>query len=235
MTMRSYRNFGKCFVGREWAEPHTAGFFGYGIKEPGEISSHSKWNIFNAVEYQTGNRRQPLDKSLDLPRAALIPAAVLIPIVERSSGLTMLLTKRTNHPRKHPGQITFPGGRAEETDDGPVATALRETEEEIGLGSSFIDVIGFLDAHETFTGFLVTPVVGLIGAAFQLNPDPSEVAEIIEVPISFLLDPANYYTDSCTTNGMQYGFYALKYEEQVIWGATAGMLVNLYRRMIFQT
>ncbi|VFN00890.1 MAG: 8-oxo-dGTP pyrophosphatase MutT, NUDIX family [Candidatus Kentron sp. G] len=164
--------------------------------------------------------------------ASLTPAAVLVPIVERPDGLTVLLTKRTDHLHDHAGQISFPGGRAEETDTGPVATALRETEEELDLKSSFIDVIGFLDAYETATGFFVTPAVGLIRPGFQLNPDRFEVAEVFEMPLSFLLDPRNHRVESRTIRGIRYGFYVLAYGEYVIWGATAGMLINLYRRLI---
>ncbi|MBT8420611.1 MAG: CoA pyrophosphatase, partial [Gammaproteobacteria bacterium] len=113
---------------------------------------------------------------------SLTPASVLVPIVERPNEPTVLLTKRTDHLHDHAGQISFPGGRAEETDSGPIATALRETEEEIDLKPAFINVIGFLDAYETATGFLVTPVVGLITPGFQLNPDRFEVARVFEVP-----------------------------------------------------
>ena len=144
----------------------------------------------------------------------------------------MLFTRRADHLRTHPGQITFPGGRADKTDTGPVATALRETEEEIGLASSSIKAVGFLDTFETFTGFLVTPVVGLITPGFQLHPNPFEVAETMEIPLSFLLDPANYRTSSRAMGDARYHFYTLEYGEHVIWGATAGMLVNFYQRMI---
>nr|VFJ48858.1 MAG: 8-oxo-dGTP pyrophosphatase MutT, NUDIX family [Candidatus Kentron sp. FW] len=162
---------------------------------------------------------------------SLTPAAVLVPIIERSSNLSILLTKRTDHLHDHPGQISFPGGRTEGADSGPVATALRETEEEIDLKPSFIHVIGFLDTYETTTRYLVTPVVGFITTGFQLNPDRFEVAKVFEMPLSFLLDPTNHQVKSRTVAGTRYGFYVLEYEEHVIWGATAGMLINLYRRM----
>nr|VFJ93800.1 MAG: 8-oxo-dGTP pyrophosphatase MutT, NUDIX family [Candidatus Kentron sp. H]VFJ94517.1 MAG: 8-oxo-dGTP pyrophosphatase MutT, NUDIX family [Candidatus Kentron sp. H]VFK01007.1 MAG: 8-oxo-dGTP pyrophosphatase MutT, NUDIX family [Candidatus Kentron sp. H] len=182
---------------------------------------------------------RPLVSDFDLtpgerpvPSAPLTPAAVLVPIVERSDGLTVLLTKRTDHLHDHAGQVSFPGGRTEEADEGPVRTALRETEEELGLGPSFIHVIGFLDAYETATGFLVTPVVGLVAPGFRLTPDRFEVAEVFEAQLSFLLDPANHQIKGRTVRGMRYGFYELAYGEYIIWGATAGMLVNLYRRVI---
>nr|VFK38474.1 MAG: 8-oxo-dGTP pyrophosphatase MutT, NUDIX family [Candidatus Kentron sp. TC]VFK53310.1 MAG: 8-oxo-dGTP pyrophosphatase MutT, NUDIX family [Candidatus Kentron sp. TC] len=163
--------------------------------------------------------------------APLTPAAVLVPIVEYPHEPCVLLTKRTSHLHDHPGQISFPGGRTEEADDGPVATALRETEEEIDLEPSSIEVIGFLDNYETATRYLVTPVVGLITPGFQLNPDRFEVAGIFEMPLSFLLDPANHRIQSLTSEGVRYGFYVLEYEGHFIWGATAGMLMNLYRRI----
>lgn len=163
--------------------------------------------------------------------APLTPAAVLVPIVERPEGATVLLTKRTDHLHDHAGQISFPGGRTEEDDDGPITTALRETEEELGLKRAFVHVVGFLDAYETATGFLVTPVVGLVTPGFRLRPDRFEVAEAFEAPLSFLLDPANHRVKSRAVKGKRYGFYELTYGKYVIWGATAGMLVNLYRRL----
>nr|VFJ45062.1 MAG: NUDIX domain-containing protein [Candidatus Kentron sp. DK]VFJ52609.1 MAG: NUDIX domain-containing protein [Candidatus Kentron sp. DK] len=164
------------------------------------------------------------------PRGPLTPAAVLVPIVEREE-LTVLLTKRTDHLHDHPGQVSFPGGRTEEDDEGPVATALRETEEELALRPEFIRVIGFLDAYETATGFLVTPVVGLVRLGFRLNPDRFEVARVFEAPLSFLLDPKNHRIKSRTVKGVRYGFYEMEYGEYTIWGATAGMLINLCRRV----
>nr|VFK18078.1 MAG: 8-oxo-dGTP pyrophosphatase MutT, NUDIX family [Candidatus Kentron sp. LPFa]VFK33606.1 MAG: 8-oxo-dGTP pyrophosphatase MutT, NUDIX family [Candidatus Kentron sp. LPFa] len=167
-----------------------------------------------------------------VPNTPLTPAAVLVPIVEYPNDLRVLLTKRTNHLHDHPGQISFPGGRTEETDNGPVATALRETEEEIDLQPSFIHVIGFLDTYETTTRYLVTPVVGLVTPGFQLNPDRFEVAGIFEMPLSFLLDPINHQIQSLASKGVRHNFYVLEYEEHFIWGATAGMLMNLYRRIM---
>nr|VFK36937.1 MAG: 8-oxo-dGTP pyrophosphatase MutT, NUDIX family [Candidatus Kentron sp. SD]VFK40586.1 MAG: 8-oxo-dGTP pyrophosphatase MutT, NUDIX family [Candidatus Kentron sp. SD]VFK80225.1 MAG: 8-oxo-dGTP pyrophosphatase MutT, NUDIX family [Candidatus Kentron sp. SD] len=184
-------------------------------------------------------QQRPLVGDFDLaparktvPNALLTPAAVLVPIVQRTSGLYVLLTKRTSHLHDHPGQISFPGGRTEKIDDGPVATALRETREEISLEPSFIQVIGFLDTYETTTRYLVTPVVGLITPGFRLNPDPFEVAEIFEMPLAFLLNPANHKIQTRLIGEKRYGFYVLEYENHCIWGATAGMLMNLYRRIM---
>jgi 8-oxo-dGTP pyrophosphatase MutT (NUDIX family) len=161
--------------------------------------------------------------------APLMQAAVLVPLVVRPEGLSVLLTQRTAHLHNHGGQISFPGGRLEPGDADPQAAALRETEEEIGLPRADIDVIGRLDDYATITGFHITPVVGLLTPPLALAPDDFEVAEVFEVPLAFIMDPANHKTDSrALPSGEQRGFYVLPYQERYIWGATAGMLVNLY-------
>ena len=157
----------------------------------------------------------------------LVQAAVLVPIVERREGLTVLLTQRTDHLSAHAGQISFPGGRLESTDAGLEAAALRETEEEVGLMRDRIEVVGQLDLYVTRTGFEVTPVVGIVTPPFSLTPDPFEVADVFEVPLSFVIDPANHLKQSRLHNGIQRQFYVLPYDNRYIWGATAGMLVNL--------
>jgi len=162
------------------------------------------------------------------PSKALTPAAVLVPLVRREVGLTVLLTQRTAHLANHGGQISFPGGRMEESDEDATAAALRETEEEIGLDRRHIEVLGFLDSYVTITGFSVTPVVGLVTPPFDLTLDSFEVAEAFEVPLSFFLDPANHQRHFRTTpNGQKRYYYAMPYQDRYIWGATAGMLVNL--------
>lgn len=161
----------------------------------------------------------------------LMPAAVLVPLVDRPEGLTVLLTQRTDHLVHHGGQISFPGGRVEEHDADPVETALRETEEEIGLERRFVEIIGFLDLYQTVTGFLITPVVSFVTAGFELRPDPFEVAEVFEVPLSFILDPRNHELRSRLYQGHERHFYVLPYENRYIWGATAAMLVNFARRL----
>lgn len=160
--------------------------------------------------------------------ARLTPAAVLVPVIERSEGLTVLFTQRTAHLNDHAGQVSFPGGRCEETDASPVFTALRETEEEIGLDPALVEVLGILPEYRTGTGFSVTPVVGLVRPPFELNPDSFEVAEIFETPLSFLLDPANHQRHSMEIGGVLRHYYAMPYEGYFIWGATAGMLVSLH-------
>ncbi|SLN34650.1 CoA pyrophosphatase [Oceanibacterium hippocampi] len=159
------------------------------------------------------------------------PAAVLVPIVDRPEGQSVLLTRRTPHLTKHAGQISFPGGRMEASDANPVETALRETEEEVGLDRGRIDVIGVLQTYLTVTGFSVTPVVGRVTPPFALTADPNEVAEIFEVPLAFLMDPANHRRHSGFYNGLRRYWHAMPYNEYYIWGATAGMLMDLYRRL----
>ena len=161
----------------------------------------------------------------------LTSAAVLFPIVLRDSGNTVLLTQRTAHLRDHAGQISFPGGRVEVEDLSPIHTALRETEEEIGLSRERIQILGFLPEYRTGTGFRITPVVGLVHPPFTLQPDPFEVAEIFEVPLSFLLDPANHRRHSIHYQGALRHFFAMPYGDYFIWGATAGMIRSLTERL----
>ncbi len=168
------------------------------------------------------------DGALDQP---LTPAAVLFPIVLRDGGQTVLLTQRTAHLRDHAGQISFPGGRVEPHDVTPMDTALRETEEEIGLSRERVEIVGFLPEYRTGTGFRVTPVVALVTPPFDLQPDPFEVAEIFEVPLAFLLDPANHQQHSLHYRGAMRNYFAMPYGEYFIWGATAGMIRSLSERL----
>ena len=161
---------------------------------------------------------------------SLKPAAVLVPLVERDE-LTVLLTRRTDHLRAHAGQISFPGGRVEAGDRDFVETALREAEEEIGLGRENVEIAGFLDSYETRTGFHITPVVGFVRPGFELTLDRFEVAEAFEVPLDFLFDPSNHQRHSRVHNGARRYYFAMPYGDYYIWGATAGMLMNLYRRV----
>lgn len=168
------------------------------------------------------------DGALDQP---LTPAAVLFPIVLRDDGHTVLLTQRTAHLRDHAGQISFPGGRVEAHDLTPIETALRETEEEIGLARERVEIVGFLPEYRTGTGFRVTPVVALVRPPFALQPDPFEVAEIFEVPLAFLIDPANHQQHSMHYRGALRNYFAMPYGEYFIWGATAGMIRSLSERL----
>lgn len=162
---------------------------------------------------------------------ALTPASVLIPIVLRSVELTVLLTRRTAHLKSHSGQVSFPGGRAEAHDASPEATALRETLEEIGLARHCIETIGRLQDYCTRTGYRISPVVALVTPPFELRLDAHEVEEAFEVPLSFLLDPANHQRHAREFQGRQVQFFAMPYGRHYIWGATAAMLVNLYRHL----
>ncbi len=160
---------------------------------------------------------------------APIPAAVLVPLVVRADHASVLLTKRTEHLHHHPGQISFPGGRVEKGDASAVETALRETEEEIGLQSRHVELLGALPDYLTGTGFRVTPVVGLVHPPFALKLDAFEVAEAFEVPLSHFLDPANHEEHSIMHEGRLRRFHAMPYEGYFIWGATAGIIMSLYR------
>jgi len=167
-------------------------------------------------------------------RQALTAAAVLFPIVRHPARATVLLTQRTAHLRDHAGQVSFPGGRVEADDPSPVHTALRETEEEIGLSRERIEVLGFLPEYRTVTGFRVTPVVALVEPPFDLRPDPFEVAEVFEVPLAFLLDPANHQQRELFYRGALRRYYAMPYGDHLIWGATAGMIRSLSERLGLQ-
>jgi 8-oxo-dGTP pyrophosphatase MutT (NUDIX family) len=164
--------------------------------------------------------------------ADITPASVLVPIVAHAGGLTVLFTQRTTHLKAHAGQVSFPGGRAEPGDATPEFTALRESEEEIGLPPPRVEILARLTDYITRTGYRVTPVVGLLQPPLALKPDPREVQEVFEVPLAFLLDPRNHRRQTRELNGRVVGFYEMSYERSpVIWGATAGMVVNLYRRL----
>ncbi len=158
------------------------------------------------------------------------PAAVLVPVVARDD-LAILLTERTPHLVAHAGQIAFPGGKPDPSDSGPVETALREAEEEIGLARTFVEPLGFLDVYRTGTGFAVTPVVALVHPGFAVVPNANEVAAVFEVPLAFLMDPANHRIDAHTLGGRDRRFYAMPFGERYIWGATAGILRNMHDKL----
>lgn len=176
----------------------------------------------------------PPDWAAESPEAGMslrpvpTPASVLIALVQRPGGLTLLLTQRTAHLTDHAGQISFPGGRAEAYDLDAVDTALRESEEEIGLARRHVEVLGCLPHYLTSTGYCVTPVVALIAPPFELAADASEVAEIFEVPLAFLMDGAHHQRQSFAGPNGRRSFYAMPYDRFYIWGATAGMLRNLF-------
>ncbi len=182
--------------------------------------------------FATGGRVEMLygDQGIDAERAAARRrAGVLVPIVTRPDGLTLLLTRRTAHLKNHSSQIAFPGGGAEAGDASAEATALRETREEIGLDPARVEVLGRLSDYHTRTDFRVTPVVALVAPPLELRLDAHEVDEAFEVPLAFVLDPANHQRHQREFQGRTVPFYAIPYRDYYIWGATAGMLINLYR------
>ncbi|HEY3636720.1 MAG TPA: CoA pyrophosphatase [Rhizomicrobium sp.] len=173
------------------------------------------------------------DLNPDLKRAVpheLVPSAVLIPIVRRADP-TVLFTRRTETLARHAGQVSFPGGRLETDDASLVFTALRETQEETGIDPALVTVAGFLDPYETGTGFAILPVIGVLEEGFGLSPNVKEVAEIFEVPLAFLLDPANCKRETTEWRGSERAFYAFHYKQHHIWGATAAIIVSLRDRL----
>lgn len=163
-------------------------------------------------------------------RSTPVPAAVLVPMVMRSEGLTVLLTQRTAHLNDHAGQVSFPGGRVEPDDQHPEATALRETMEETGLAHHHVDLVGRLPQYVTGTGFSITPVTALVRPDFELAPDEFEVAEVFEVPLSFLTDPANYRLHRAQLpDGGVRQYFSVPWQQFFIWGATAAMLRGMYQ------
>jgi 8-oxo-dGTP pyrophosphatase MutT (NUDIX family) len=156
-------------------------------------------------------------------------AAVLVPIVNHESGLTVLLTQRASHLKNHAGQISFPGGRIEPTDDGPWSAALRETQEEIGLSREHVTFAGYLDPQLVLSGYWVTPVVAFVQPGFELQLDQREVDATFEVPLRHILDPANHHARERQFGDVSVQVYDIPYREHHIWGATAGMLIGFYR------
>ena len=166
--------------------------------------------------------------------AAVTAAAVLVPIVTHPQALSVLFTQRTTHLKNHAGQVSFPGGRAEPGDATPEFTALRETHEEIGLPPERAEIIARLPDYFTRTGYRVTPVVGLLTPPLALAPDPREVEEVFEVPLAFLLDPRNHQRETREIQGRTVAYYVIRYESRTIWGATAGILRNLFERVYLE-
>jgi 8-oxo-dGTP pyrophosphatase MutT (NUDIX family) len=167
---------------------------------------------------------------LEEPGAGATPAAVLVPVVDRGRP-TVILTLRPDTMRSHPGQISFPGGRIDPGDDGPIAAALREAQEEIGLAPEAVEVVGIADLYRTITGFEVTPVVGVVPSDIAIRAHPGEVAAVFEAPLDYLLDPANQLVREVEWRGRLRSYYEIEWEGRRIWGATAAMIVNLSRRL----
>ena len=182
---------------------------------------------------ERGRRRRPILLEGDVLEGAegdLMPAAVLVAVVDRPAP-TVILTERPRTMRKHPGQISFPGGRIDPGDDGPVAAALREAEEEIALPRDAVQLVGMADVYRTITGFEVTPVVGVVPPGLPLRPQPGEVAAMFEAPLDYLLDPSRQMVRTVEWQGRDRSYYEIEWEGRRIWGATAAMIVNLSRRL----
>jgi len=166
----------------------------------------------------------------------LVHASVLIPLVERTDGLVVLLTQRTPHLSSHSGQVAFPGGKADPEDHNATATALREAQEEIGLASQFVNVLGEFPVYTTGSSFVITPVIALVHNGFSVSANPHEVADIFEVPLSFLMNPANHRRHAVDWAGQRREWLSMPYvdgaSERFIWGATAGILRNFYRFLL---
>lgn len=160
------------------------------------------------------------------------PAAVLIPLIAREEGTTVLLTQRSSSLRSHSGQVAFPGGRIDGPDETPVEAALREAQEEIGLDPSRVEPFGRLDAYLSGSGFRIVPIVAEVHPPFTLSINDAEVADAFEVPFDFLMDETNHQRQSREWQGIQRYFYAMPWKERYIWGVTAGILRNLYERLV---
>ncbi|QYJ99839.1 CoA pyrophosphatase [Shewanella psychrotolerans] len=169
----------------------------------------------------------------DAPKTnrVLRQAAVLIALIEKEQELHLILTRRPTHLRAHPGQISFPGGKVEEQDADRIATALREAFEEIALPTQNVDILGQYPLFNTFTGFAIAPIIGIVKEDFEPILDPGEVDELFTVPLTFLLDPANRIVKYFTRNGTTYPVYFISYEEYFIWGATAAMIDKICRQI----
>jgi 8-oxo-dGTP pyrophosphatase MutT (NUDIX family) len=185
------------------------------LQQPPDVTEHDDYDM------------DPANRPADF---GAVKAAVLLAVIPRNEPM-VLFTRRTDTLARHSGQVSFPGGRSEADDMTPVETALRETFEETGIAPSFITMAGYLDRYLTGTGFDIQPVVGVLAEGFALAPDPREVAEVFEVPLAFLCDPANRRRESRELGGRQRSFYAFTYKEHEIWGATAAILVNLAQRL----
>ncbi len=204
----------------------------HSVADEAELEAERLSAAFLRRQFQHRPVWQPekTDESLLHASPIFKPAAVLLALVERESGLQVLLTERAAHLHHHPGQISFPGGRVDASDTSAEHTALREAEEEIGLHAAQVEILGQLPLYYTGTGFAVTPVVALVRPTFELRSDPFEVASIFEVPLHFLMNPRHHQRRQVQLAqglGMR-SFYTMPYERYFIWGATAGMLRNLF-------
>ena len=168
------------------------------------------------------------DTSTNIYQQNVIPSAVLVPLIERSMGIRIILTRRSKYLKSHGGQISFPGGRMEKEDISPAHTALRETQEEIGIDTDAVEIIGCLDNYSIVTtGFRITPLVGFVNPTQKFKRNESEVESIFEIPLTVVMNKKNYHKESRTIKDVNYSYQVLPYEEHRIWGATAAILLNL--------
>jgi 8-oxo-dGTP pyrophosphatase MutT (NUDIX family) len=200
----------------------------------------ASWMVSQPISYgidagrrldEDGEPNENLRLERLLAQGAWKEAAVVVPVVARRPEATVLLTLRTQHLSAHSGQIAFPGGKIEERDATPVETALREAREEIGMAAELVTPLSLLDLHNTGTGFRIVPVLALIDPSFTPVPDPNEVADVFEVPLSFLMQEQNHIRHLREWKDRRILFYAMEYEQRFIWGATAAILRNLYDRL----
>ncbi len=217
MTTTSYRA-GQDAVGALYGKAHIRGSLGAGASAPDE---DMLW-LAGAPPEVIGRVRAALP-------VHGVPAAVLVPLVERERGMTVLLTQRAATLNVHAGQISFPGGRIEPEDSDPWAAALREAHEEIGLSEQFVEFAGYLPDHWVGTGFRVTPVVGFVNPGYELRIATAEVHDVFEVPLEYILNAANHKTRTREVLGVSLEVYDIPYGDRIIWGATAGMLLTLRR------
>lgn len=186
------------------------------VDEPGGLPRYSDGDLNGGLPVRTGKLRR---------------AAVLAPLILHDGRPRLLLTERAAHLPKHAGQIAFPGGGVDPTGETEAQAALRELEEEVGIGPAHVELVGRFDGYATVTGYHVTPFVGLLKPGYAVRPDPGEVADVFEAPFDFLMDPANHQRHSREWQGRQRHFYAMPWEGRYIWGATAGMLKSLHDRL----
>ncbi len=189
-------------------------------------------DAYNPSDIRNGDHVLNTDIS-DAPRLVenIRPAAVLVPIVKYRQELNILLTLRSDHLPSHAGQVAFPGGKVEQNDITPVDTALRETEEEVGIDRSHVEILGSLDSYQTASGFRILPIVGMINEGYSYKIDTNEVADIFEVPLDFLMSPDNHKKESMVWKNKERFFYSMPWQDRYIWGATAGIIRNLYERL----
>ena len=185
----------------------------------------------DALDLQTMRSDFDPRPSAEVDESTYTPAAVLAPIVRRPEGFTVLLTLRSSAMPSHAGQVSFPGGRVQAEDGGPVATALRETREETGITADFVTPVGGFGVYRTGTNYLITPILGFVTPGFTLAPDPREVEDVFETPLAFLMNAANHELHARDFQGVRREYYAMPWEGRYIWGVTAGMIKLLYERL----